>query len=169
MNAHDYLNSLDIDFGARSTLFSIMYNLPRNIGSAMYNKKSRKRLVEEGYHLPENVVELLVKVNRMVKDKSCPNNYMNRFYKYKHTVIKRLILDGRVSEIYGEGNCYSMLIDGKHCVHQLRADFPEPLTVAGEREYIREETSEPFDKKTFDDFQLAAIYYIAKTNKKFNI
>ena len=169
MNAHDYLNSLDIDFGARSTLFSIMYNLPRNIGSAMYNKKSRKRLVEEGYHLPENVVELLVKVNRMVKDKSCPHNYMNRFYKYKHSVIKCLILDGRVSEIYGEGICYSMLIDGKYGVHQLRSNFPEPLTVAGEREYTREENSEEFDKKTFNDFQLAAIYYIAKTNKNFKI
>lgn len=169
MNAYNYLNSLGIDFSARRDLLSIMYGLPRNLTPAAYSEMSRNYRVEEGYKIPENVVELLVKVNRMVKDSSCPHNYMNRFYRYKHTVIKRLILDGRVSEIYGEGDCYSMLIDGKYGVHQLRSTFPEPLTVAGERKYTREENSEEFDKKTFDDFQLAAIYYIAKTNKKFDI
>lgn len=169
MNAYNYLNSLGIDFNVRRDLFSVMYGLSRSLTFAEYNKKSRNYRVEEGYKIPENIVELLVKVNRMVKDKSCPHNYMNRFYRYKHSVIKRLILEGRVSEIYGEGDCYSMLIDGKYGVHQLRSNFPEPLTVIGEREYTREENSEEFDKKTFDDFQLAAIYYIAKTNKKFNI
>ena len=169
MNAHDFLNSLDIDFGSKKGLLSVMLGLSRNLSKETYDKFSRRLVIKAGYKIPENIVELLVKVNRMVKDKSCPHNYMNRFYKYKHLVIKRLILEGRVSEIYGEGYCYSMLIDGKYGVHQLRSTFPEPLTVVGEREYTREESSEEFDKKIFDDFQLAAIYYIAKTNKKFNI
>ena len=169
MNAHDFLNNLNIDNCSKRTLLSIMYNLPRNLTPARYNTMSRKYNVKEGYKIPENIVELLVKVNHMVKDKLCPNNYRNRFYTYKHKIIKCLMREGRVSDIYGEGNYYSMLIDGKYGVHQIRSTFSDPLAVAGEREYAREENSEPFDKKTFDDFQLAAIYYIAKMNENFKI
>ena len=162
MTVYNFLNNLGINNKTKIAIFSIMCDLPRNMTNQTYTKYAKMYNLEKDYAIPENVVELMIKVNRMVKDKSCPNNFKNRFYYYKHKLIKKFISEGRVSEIYGEGDCYSMVIDGRYCVHQLRSNFPVSLTVNGEREYSRSETYEIFDKKTFDDFQIAAIYYLAK-------
>lgn len=162
MKAYQFLQSLPIDLNAKATILSILFNTRQNLSSQSFMSLALKCEMPEGYKIPMNVAELMVRVNRMVKDKECPNSLKNRFYAYKHKVIKQLMKEGRVSNIYGEGHCYSMIIDGQYQVHQLRSDFGGNLEVEGEREYSHDVPSDKFDIEVYNEFQVAAIYYLAR-------
>lgn len=135
----------------------------RNLTYAGYCSIAKKFEVADDYKLPENYLELMVTVNQMVKDPSCPNNYKNRFYDYKSRVIKQAIKEGRVTDVYDEGTCVSLVIDGTYKFHQLKRSYAGVhLTPIGKREYFHEATAIPFDKNVFTQFQLAAIFYLGK-------
>jgi hypothetical protein len=104
------------------------------------------------------------KVNQMVKDKKCPRNLRNRFYQTKTKIIEAYLEDGKVSEVYDEGNCYSVLLDGKYRFHQLKATHPKwgnKLTIEGTREYEANEPI-PFNKDVYKNFFLSSSLFLAE-------
>ena len=172
MLLYDYLESLPITFGEKNTIASILTGITnnyanRNLTHAGYCSIAKKYAIPDDYKLPENYLELMVTVNQMVKDPSCPNNYKNRFYDYKGRIIKEAIREGRVSDVYDEDSCISLVVDGKYKFHQLKNSYAGArLTPIGKREYFHEETAIPFDKETFTKFQLSALYYLGNVHYK---
>ena len=162
MTVYDYLKSLKMDFTSMARLFGIITGDTsyENLTFENYITKSRKMEMPKRFMIPqENLLDLMTTINKMVKHESCPNNLRNRFYNQKKTVIRYLLRDGRVSDIYGQGDYYALLVDGKYPFHQPRP-FLNHLNfeVKGEQEYKSDGISIPFDKKTYDDFQV--LYYI---------
>ena len=162
------MESLPIPFAERNTIMSIMTDHPntsqsRNLTYAGYCTIAKQFEVADDYKLPENYLELMTTVNQMVKHPSCPNNIKNRFYDYKGRIIKQLIKDGRVSDVWDEETCVSLLVDGKYKFHQLKNSYAGArLTPIGKREYKHEQTAIPFDLTTFTQFQLSALYFLGK-------
>lgn len=170
MLLYDYLEDLPITFGEKNTILSIMTGLSnnyrnRNLTHAGYCSIAKKYKIPDDYKLPENYLDLMATVNKMVKDPSCPNNYKNRFYDYKGRIIKQAIKEGRVTDVYDEDPCVSLVVDGKYQFHQLKNSYAGArLTPIGKREYKHEDTAIPFDLETFTQFQLAALYYLGKVH-----
>ena len=162
MTIYDYLESLKIDYTAKSKLFSIFAGRGDNSipTFSAYLKWSRKMEMPADFKIPEkSLLELLTEVNRMVKDESCPNNLKNRFYTQKKKVLRRMVRDGRASDIWDQGEYYSMIVDGQYQFHQPKEylNFLD-ITVAGSQPYSPGEGAIPFDRKTYNDFQV--VYHI---------
>ena len=162
MTIYDYLESLDMDFTAKARLFSIITgrNKKENITFSHYMNYSRQNEMPEDFIIPqENLLDLMTEVNRMVKDPSCPNNIRNRFYNQKKSVLRKMVQTGRVSDIWGEGDYYAMLADGKYPFHQPKPYFAHmDFEVEGERPYVPGDDPAPFDAKTYRDFEI--LYYV---------
>lgn len=162
MTIYDYLESLKIDYTAKSKLFSIIAGRgDNNVPTfSSYLKWSRKMEMPVDFMIPEeSLLELLTEVNRMVKDESCPNNLKNRFYTQKKKVLRRMVRDGRASDIWDQGEYYSMLVDDQYRFHQPKEylNFLD-FTVVGSQPYSPGGGAIPFDRKTYDDFQV--VYHI---------
>lgn len=173
MKLYDYLEKLIIPFGSRCTILSLITKFPntsqnqRCLTYSGYCNVAKMYEIPDDYKLPENYLDLMVTVNQMVKDPSCPNNFRNRFYDYKGRIIKQVIKEGRVSDVYDEGSCISLVVDGKYKFHQLKNSYAGTnLVPIGVREYVHEDTAIPFDEDTFIRFQIAAVYYLGKARSQ---
>lgn len=163
MKFFDYLEALPIDFAAKSKILSMAMGHDGQYTYGGYRNVAKKQEVPEGFSIPDNLVDLMFTVNRMVKHESCPNNCRNRFYYYKAKVIRRLARMGRVTDVYDEDPCLSMVVDGKYQFHQLKLAHPRTnFEILGKREY--KATADPleFDERAFYDFQMAAVYFLGK-------
>ena len=166
-NLKKYLKSLDIDDMARGVIATyILYGdtakhviAPNEFASESYKNKE----IPAEFEINEDVVGLMATVNAMVKDKQCPKNLRNRFYGKKLSVIEELIREGRCSEFYKEGNCYSLLVDEKYRFHQLKDSHPtwenDKFFFDGERDFVPGE-SLPFDINKYREFMISATYYL---------
>lgn len=165
MKAFDYFKTLDIDYTAKVILFAILFNsygFRKKLSRDAFIKWSMRMELPDDFKLPENVLELMVEVNKQVKHAGTPSFIKNRFYSYKNRLVKQFIKEGRVSDIWSEGYCYSMVIDGEYHIHQLKSDFNDRLDVVGERPYKHDGQILPLNMEQFDQFQIAAVYYLAK-------
>lgn len=166
-NLKKYLKSLDIDDMARGVIATyLLYGdtakhvlAPNEFASESYKNKE----IPAEFEINEDVVGLMATVNAMVKDEQCPKNLRNRFYGKKSSVIEELIREGRCSEFYKEGNCYSLLVDGKYRFHQLKDSHPtwenDKFFFDGERDFVPGE-SLPFDINKYREFMISATYYL---------
>lgn len=163
MRLYDYVESLPIPFTYKNNIASTIIGYSTKMTYANYCSKTKKFIIPDDYKIPENYLDLMVIVNRMVKSQECPSNYKNRFYGYKTKVIEETIKEGRVSDVYDEGNCIALVVDGKYKFHQLKFSYAgKHLTPIGVREYKHEEVPTPFDEETYKSFQLAATLYLGK-------
>ena len=162
MTIYDYLESIDIDWTAKSRLYAIITGRPdnQNVTFANYMAKSRNTEMPADFRVPkEELLDLLVTVNKMVKDSSCPNNIKNRFYNQKKSVLRKMVRDKRVSDIYDQGDYYSLVVDGKYKFHQPKCYFANlTFDVEGSEPYTPGDSAIPFDSKTYRDFEIR--YYI---------
>ena len=161
MTLGQYLETTGFPFSIKKTIAAlILFNDSKMMPTDQYFVRTKRCTVSDNFKLPDNVLELTAHINRMVKDSTCPNNFKNRFYKLKHEIIKKLLREGRVGDIYSEGDCYAMIVDGKYAFHQLKSAFRNPLNTVGEREYFHASNTEPFNQKTYNEFQIAALCYL---------
>lgn len=161
-NAYKYFKSLPIDFTGKATLLSLIFNYRQNISFDSYKKLALKEQLPDDFAFPENPIELMMAVNRQVKHEDTPSFIRNRFYSYKNRLVKQFIKEGRVSDIWSEGYCYSMVIDGQYHIHQLKSDYGNKLDVLGERPYKHDDVVLPLNMEQFEQFQIAAVYYLSK-------
>lgn len=169
-----YLGSLRIDDCARATIASYIIYGDTGVHSITENEyRSRKYSgyqIPDDYQINKDVVVLMAEVNAMVKDKNCPRNLKNRFYKRKEFVIEELIREGRCSDFYKEGYCYSLLVDEKYKFHQLKDSHPNwekgKYSFDGEREFVPGE-SLPFDLERYKEFMISATYYLGARREEY--
>jgi hypothetical protein len=68
--------------------------------------------------------DLVSKVNKMVKDESCPHNLQRRFYEWKHRYIKKLIKKDRIEKTIESEKLYHFFVRGGRNYHQPKNAFP---------------------------------------------
>lgn len=160
-SAKKYIDHLGLNLPEKSAIARLLFGNTKLEYSAFLNG----RTLPDDFHITiRGILGKMQVVNRMVKHESCPNNIRNRFYKYKHRIIKEYHRRGEVTDVYDEGNCYGMLVKG-YPFHQLKGQNDD-YNVLGTREYRREEDPIPFDMQTFVDFQMSAILFLSKMNKQ---
>ena len=163
MRAYDYLENLPICYPEKNAILAILTDLPGNMSFGKYCSVAKNTNLPDDFTIPENYLELMSIVNCMVKDKDCPHNLVNRFYGYKSRIIKEAAKQGRVSDVYEEGNCVSLVIDNKYRFHQLKKSYAGTrLEAIGSREYEKGGEEIKFDPEVYKQFQIAALYYLSK-------
>ena len=169
---YNYLQSLHITDEARVRIAKIVTDGIMNTSNSSlpeYKARASKFRIPDNFSVTKDVLELMETVNSMVKHPTCPKNLRNRFYGYKTRVIEELLDQGRVSDVYSEGDCYSLVIDGKYKFHQLKATHPhwvEYVEILGKRPYAPYGEPIPFSIETYTDFQLSAMYFLANARMK---
>ena len=162
MTVYDYLESLDMDWTAKSRLYGIITGRQdnQNITFANYMAKSKKMEMPSDFQIPKaELLDLLTTVNKMVKHESCPNNLKNRFYTQKKSIIRKMIKDHRVSDIYDQGDYYSLVVDYYYKFHQPKSFLNHlDFEVVGSQPYTSGETPIPFNPDTYREFEI--LYYI---------
>lgn len=165
--AYEILDPLDIPFENKALILKVIvgtngwnYNISRNA----YYRKSAVELPKD-FYIPATIEELedmMVTINRMVKDPSCPKPVKNRFYdEYKSSFLRRMVRMGRVTDIWDQGDVYSMTVDGKYVFHQPKRYYEGmDLDIVGSQPYENRDTSVvPYDQKLFDKFCIAWYYF----------
>ena len=119
--------------------------------------------------IPDNILETVSIVNKMVKHESCQNNFRNKFYSKKHNLILHLYDNGMVDKVLESENNYNFII-GKYSFHQPKEYFKNRKIVAtGTEEYKPTESDIPFDwneyKKTINGITVL-IHSIRENNKR---
>lgn len=162
MTIYSYLESLGMNYLSKATLFCLMTGRAdsRNqMTIEQYVRESQKTEVPGWFRTPENLLESLTLVNRMVKDTSCPNNLKNRFYNQKKNLLRQLLKLGRVSDIYQQGDYLALTVDGEYKFHQPKDYFKGlDYEIAGDTDTVPRAEAIPFDRQKFDEFE--AGYYI---------
>lgn len=165
--AYEILDPLDIPFENKALILKVIvgtngwnYNISKNA----YYRKSTVQL-PKNFKIPDTIEELedlMVTVNKMVKDPSCPKPVKNRFYdEFKSSFLRRMVRMGRVTDIWDQGDVYSMMVDGKYVFHQPKRYYDGmELDVIGSQPYENRDTAFiPFDEKLFDRFCMAWYYF----------
>ena len=162
MTIYRYLESLGMDYLSKATLFCLMTGRSESrnqVTIEQYVRESQKTEVPGWFRTPENLLESMTLVNRMVKDSTCPNNLKNRFYNQKKTLLQVLFRKGRVTDIYDQGEYLAITIDETYEFHQPKDNFKYlQYTVTGVQDYVPGAGAVPFDRQKFDEFE--AGYYI---------
>ena len=95
--------------------------------------------------IPDDILETVSTVNRMVKHGSYQNQFRNKFYCKKHKFILYLYDNGMVDEVLESENNYHFII-GNYSFHQPKEYFKNKEIVAtGTEEYKPTESDIPFD------------------------
>lgn len=165
-SAKKYLDGLQLNFGEKFTIARLLFGFePRNYSEPEYKALLNGRSLPDDFYITtRGILRKMQVVNKMVKHDSCPNNIKNRFYSYKHRIIKEYHRIGEVTDVYDEGNCYGMLVKG-YPFHQLKGQNDD-YNVLGTREYSGGEDPIPFDMQTFVDFQMSAILFLSRMKKQ---
>ena len=162
MTIYQYLENLDMNYLSKATLFCLMTGRTESRNQMtieQYVKTSQSTEVPRWFRTPENLLESLTLVNRMVKDETCPNNLKNRFYNQKKNLLRQLLKLGRVSDIYQQGDYLALTVDGEYKFHQPKEYFKGlDYDIAGDMDTVPRAVAIPFDRRKFDEFE--AGYYI---------
>ena len=167
----------------RTTIFDLKhgsqfpryYTLCRSLASVVYDSEKINNL--NGYRLEwyicvnrtefelitnfDEIVLLVSKVNRMVKDNSCPNNLRNRFYHKKHQFLMKAYHDKRVTRVTHDENVVGFYI-GDACFHQphsLMTKHPELAENSEYEKYTANKETLPFDKEAYKTAMIAMIFH----------
>lgn len=160
-SAQKYLNHLGLDLPEKLAIARLLFGNTE----LEYSTLIKGRALPDDFHITiRGILGKMQVVNKMVKHESCPNNIRNRFYKYKHRIIKEYHRRGEVTDVYDEGNCYGMLVKG-YPFHQLKGQNDD-YNVLGTREYRCGEDPIPFDMQNFVDFQMSAILFLNRMKKQ---
>ena len=130
--------------------------------SPIARENFKKLLNERNYEfeLPEeSTLELMRRVNKMVKSAECPSNRRNKFYMMKHRFIKTMLSDGRVDKILESENLYHFFI-GEYDFHQMKEMYKN-ITPDGTEVYIKEDTSLPFAEEVYRKCIIRMVYDIS--------
>ena len=151
-----------MDYLSKATLFCLMTGRSESrnqVTIEQYVRESQKTEVPGWFRTPENLLESMTLVNRMVKDPTCPNNLKNRFYNQKKNLLRQLLKLGRVSDIYQQGDYLALTVDGEYKFHQPKDYFKGlDYDIAGDTDTVPRAEAIPFDRQKFDEFE--AGYYI---------
>lgn len=162
MTIYQYLESLGMNYLSKATLFCLMTGRTESRNQMtieQYVKTSQSTEVPGWFRTPENLLESLTLVNRMVKDETCPNNLKNRFYNQKKNLLRQMLKLGRVSDIYQQGDYLALTVDGEYKFHQPKEFFKGlDYDIAGDMDTVPRAQAIPFDSQKFDEFE--AGYYI---------
>ena len=162
MTIYSYLEGLGMNYLSKATLFCLMTGKSESrnqVTIEQYLKTSQKTEVPGWFRTPENLLESLTLVNRMVKDETCPNNLKNRFYNQKKNLLRQLLKLGRVSDIYQQGDYLALTVDGEYKFHQPKDYFKGlDYEIAGDTDTVPRAKAIPFDQQKFNEFE--AGYYI---------
>ena len=162
MTIYQYLENLGMNYLSKATLFCLMTGRTESRNQMtieQYVRESQKTEVPGWFRTPENLLESLTLVNRMVKDTFCPNNLKNRFYNQKKNLLRQLLKLGRVSDIYQQGDYLALTVDGEYKFHQPKDYFKGlDYEIAGDTDTVPRAVAIPFDRRKFDEFE--AGYYI---------
>lgn len=164
MNAKEYINNLGLKNESRMPLAKYLY--PSIIGDNFVEWGELCRLLceidVEPFNFDDTPFELMCIVNRMSKSPTMPKNLKNRFYAYKHRIINKCLEDKRITEIFDEGNCYSVVIDNTYKFHTLKLYYPNGLKCDGIREKNVNTIPLDFDINIFRKFMAHAILFCQK-------
>lgn len=176
MTLYDFLKETGFKFEFKAPIAAIIIygeadKIPHRTRSpfcfSSYCVATKKFILPDGFELPTNLLELMSNVNDMVKSEECPKNLKNRFYSYKKKIINAYYDDGKVTDIYDCGDCYSLVLDGKWRFHQRKCYHPSwEEKVVGKADYHRGETKVPFDMGKYNKFQIAAIAFFGERDKE---
>ena len=162
MTIYQYLESLGMNYLYKATLFCLMTGRTESRNQMtieQYVKTSQSTEVPGWFRAPENLLESLTLVNRMVKDETCPNNLKNRFYNQKKNLLRQMLKLGRVSNIYQQGEYLALTVDGEYKFHQPKEFFKGlDYDIAGDMDTVPRAVAIPFEQQKFDEFE--AGYYI---------
>lgn len=161
MTIYQYLEPMKMDFTSKVRLFGIMTGIRDNANLTVENyvKRARTTEVPDWFRTPEDLLESMTLVNRMVKDESCPKNLKNRFYNQKKSILRKMLKLGRVSDIYDQGDYLAMTVDGKYPFHQPKFYFKDlKYEIAGVQDYTPGAGPVQFDRQKYDEFE--AGYYV---------
>lgn len=169
MNAVTYINSLGLKDESRLPMARYLYPShfkEKEVNVGWEEIKNRLHCLEsvEPFKFDDNPFELMGVVNRMSKSPTMPNNLKNRFYTYKHRIINKCLSDKRITEIFDEGDCYSITIDGNYHFHTLKHYYPNGLRCDGVREKDVNTVPLTFDINTFRKFMANAVLFCQKKN-----
>ena len=119
--------------------------------------------------IPDDILETVSIVNKMVKHESCQNNFRNKFYTKKHNLILYLYDNGMVDKVLESENNYNFII-GKYSFHQPKEYFKNrKIVVTGTEEYKPTKSDIPFDwneyKKAINGITVL-IHSIRENNKR---
>ena len=122
--------------------------------------------------IPDDILETVSIVNKMVKHESCQKHFRNKFYCKKHKFILYLYNNGMVDEVLESENNYNFII-GNYSFHQPKEYFKNREIIAtGTEEYKPTESDIPFDwneyKKAINGITVL-IHSIQENNKRNNL
>ena len=167
----------------RTTIFELkhdshfpkLYKLCSSLASVVYGYDDIKYL--NGYQLEwyiavnrtefdlvtdfDEIVSLVSKVNRMVKDDSCPRNLRNRFYHRKHQFLLKAYKDKRITRVVHDETVVGLYI-GDTCFHQphsLMTKHPELAENSEYEKYVASGETLPFDEEAYKTAMIAMIFY----------
>ena len=125
---------------------------------------SNKNLIIPDIPTRSQVVRIMAKVNKEVKHPDCPNNYRNRFYKFKTKLIKLWLKQGAVSKITESEKHYCFTIEG-YSFHQLKGSYLNKVPFYLKyKKYIPTEDAIPFSIEDFGVFKIAAALTLATSS-----
>ena len=79
---------------------------------ARYDENAIKSYVDKNQcviSIPDDILETVSTVNKMVKHESCQNHFRNKFYTKKHMFILYLYNNGMVDEVLESENNYHFI------------------------------------------------------------
>ena len=181
MNLNTFLDGLKIDHNSKVTIAVLLTNedayrqknpnYMKSISMKHFRRFASGHEVPNDFTFYDDPVPIMETLNYMVKDKSCPSNYKNRFYKYKTIVLKKCIKEGRVTKALDCGHFIELTVDGKYVFHQIK-DFGYNGWIAdgrlkfdGTAVYERNAEPQPFSSTLFRDFQVSAVNYAAQKSQ----
>ena len=129
-------------------------------------KDFKEFITLQGYEfeLPEDsTLELMHRVNKMVKSTDCPSNRKNKFYMLKHRFIKTMLSDGRIDKILESDNFYHFYI-GDYDFHQLKAMYKN-IKIDGQEVYVKQDTSIPYEEDAYRKCVIRMVYDISESRR----
>lgn len=111
------------------------------------------------YEICDDLVPLLYKVNREIKNPDVPSNYKNKFYKYKTKYLKLLLSSGKIENILDSGNYWKFVI-GSYSFHQIKSNYKNrEIISSGHEDYVSPDLNN-LPEFSMDDYKtcLLSIY-----------
>lgn len=114
------------------------------------------------FEINNDVFGLMAKVNKMVKHESCPNNIRNRFYSFKHRLIRELVFCNMADKIVYESDNLYKFVFGPYEFHQPKSNYPQLPNgyVIEHEDYVNKHEAIEFYMDVYKEAAIAMVYKI---------
>ena len=164
------------NYALRHSLACILYGEK----CSMMNSQIFERFIDkhqDEIEIPEyeDAMNLIAKVNKMVKDESCPNNIRNRFYAKKHKFITFAYAAGEVDKVTGDDKVIGFYFKNGMCLHQpifwmnKWLEKKENADSVQYEKYDKDGLSIPFDEETYKQCMIGMVSYAYKFEELLNV